>query len=251
MAMRPVNVNIKAVDPDRVGGFWAEALGWGLSSEAPGVSNVEPGGGYVWPDPSALCIDVVVVPEAKAPVKNRVHLDLATTSAAHRAETVERLLALGATRADVGQGPDVPWTVLADPEGNEFCVLEPREVYRDTGPVAAVVVDCEDPRAMARFWDAATDWTLHSVSGDSAVLRSSHGVGPYLEFLRVPGAKTVPDRVHVDLLPYPGDDQKAEVARLLALGAVPLDLGQGDTPWTCLTDPESHELCVLAPRPAG
>jgi hypothetical protein len=55
-------------------------------------------------------------------VKYRVHLDLATTSAAHQAELVTRLLELGATPADVGQG-DVPWTVLADPEGNEFCVL--------------------------------------------------------------------------------------------------------------------------------
>lgn len=55
-------------------------------------------------------------------MKNRVHVDLATTSAAHQAEVVARLKDLGATPADVGQG-DVPWTVLADPEGNEFCVL--------------------------------------------------------------------------------------------------------------------------------
>ena len=63
-------------------------------------------------------------PEAKT-VKNRVHLDLATESGAHQAAEVERLLALGAVPADIGQG-DVPWTVLADPEGNEFCVLSPR-----------------------------------------------------------------------------------------------------------------------------
>ena len=88
-----------------------------------------------------------------------MHVDLATTSAAHQAELVARLKDLGATPADVGQG-DVPWTVLADPEGNEFCVLEPREIYRDTGPIAAVVVDCADPRAMARFWGEAMDWTL-------------------------------------------------------------------------------------------
>jgi hypothetical protein len=57
--------------------------------------------------------------------KNRVHLDLASTSAAHQAELVGRLRDLGATPADVGQG-DVPWVVLADPEGNELCVLSPR-----------------------------------------------------------------------------------------------------------------------------
>ncbi|MFR9675979.1 VOC family protein [Streptomyces sp. TR06-5] len=249
MALRPVQVNIKAVDEALVGRFWADTLDWGLSSEGVGVANVAPGGDFVWPDPSAVCIDVVIVPEAKSSAKNRVHLDLATTSAAHQEEWVARLKALGATPADVGQG-DVPWTVLADPEGNEFCVLEPREGYRDTGPIARVVVDCVDPRAMARFWGEATDWTVHETTDDRALLRSSKGVGPYLEFLRSSDAKTVPDRVHIDLLPYPGDDQAAEVARLRVLGATDLDLGQGDVPWRCLSDPEGHELCVLGAAPA-
>ena len=213
MALRPVQVNIKALDDSAVGRFWAEALGWGVFSSRCD-HHVGPVG-FVWPDPVAVGIDVVTVPEPRNDNKNRVHLDLATTSAAHQAELVARLQALGATPADVGQG-DVPWTVLADPEGNEFCVLEPREFYRDTGPIAAVVVDCADPRAMARFWGEAMDWTLHEVTDDHAALRSAKGVGPYLEFLRTPGVKTVPDRVHLDLLPYPGDDLAAEVARLRA-----------------------------------
>ncbi|MET8169391.1 VOC family protein [Streptomyces sp. NPDC005329] len=245
MALRPVQVNIKAVDGPAVGRFWAEALGW--SAYSPGVTTyVGPAGGLVWPDPVALGIDVVPVPERRTTTKNRVHLDLATTSAAHQAELVARLQELGATPVHVGQG-NVPWTVLADPEGNEFCVLEPREVYRDTGPIATLVVDCEDPQDMARFWGEAIDWTLHEVTDEHARLRSAKGVGPYLEFLRVPGVKTAPDRVHLDLLPYPGDDKAAEVDRLRALGATDLDLGQGDVPWTCLTDPEGHEFCVLAP----
>ncbi|MFP8904472.1 VOC family protein [Streptomyces atacamensis] len=244
MALRPAQVNIKALDAPAVGRFWAEALGWHAYS--PGATTyVGPAGGLVWPDPVAVCIDVVPVPEPKAEAKNRVHLDLATTSAAHQAELVAQLKTLGATPADVGQG-EMPWTVLTDPEGNEFCVLEPRETYRDTGPIAAVVVDCTDPRAMARFWGGALDWALHEVTDDHAVLRSAKGVGPYLEFLRTPGVKTAPDRVHLDLLPYPGDDKEAEVARLRALGATDLDLGQGEVPWTCLTDPEGHEFCVCA-----
>ncbi|MFD6434152.1 VOC family protein [Streptomyces venezuelae] len=249
MALRPVYVNVKALDDAAVGRFWAAALGWGISSEGPGVTNVQPGGGYVWPDAAAVCVDVVTVPEAKTATKNRTHLDLASTSAAHQAELVARLRDLGAEPVDIGQG-DVPWTVLADPEGNEFCVLEPREIYRDTGPVAAVVVDCVDPRAMARFWGGATDWAVHEVTDERAVLRSAQGVGPYLEFLREPGGvgKTVPDRVHIDLMPYAGEDQDAEVARLRSLGAVDLDLGQGDVSWKCLEDPEGHEFCVLRPR---
>ncbi|MFE7410906.1 VOC family protein [Streptomyces laurentii] len=244
MALRPVQVNIKALDPAAVGRFWAEALGW--SAYSPGETTyVAPAGGLVWPHPAVVAVDVVPVPEGKTATKNRIHLDLATTSAAHQAELVARLLSLGAKPVDLGQG-DTPWRVLADPEGNEFCVLEPREVYRDAGPIAAIVVDCADPRAMARFWGEATDWTVREVTGDIAVLRAADDMGPFLEFLRVPGTRPVPDRVHLDLLPYPGDDRAAEVARLRTLGATDLDLGQGDVPWTCLTDPEGHEFCVLA-----
>jgi hypothetical protein len=120
MALRLVQIAMNALDEVAVGRFWAEALGWGMGSEEPGVINLEPVG-FVYPDPVAVVIDVLRVPEPKT-VKNRVHVDLATTSAAHQAELVARLLGLGATPADVGQG-DVPWTVLADPEGNEFLVL--------------------------------------------------------------------------------------------------------------------------------
>ncbi|MEV6327391.1 VOC family protein [Streptomyces sp. NPDC051909] len=269
MALRPVQVNIKALDARAVGRFWAEALGRG-AYDAGATTWVGPAGGLVRPEPGGLGIGVVAVPEGKTAVKNRTHLDLATTSAAHHAELVARLKDLGATPVALGQG-EVPWTVLADPEGNEFCVLEPREVYRDTGPIAAVVVDCADPRAMARFWGEAIDWTAHEVTDDLARFRSAAGTGPYLELLRVPGARavpTVPDRVHLGLLPYPGDDRAAEVARLRALGATDLatdaatdadadadididlgtGLGQRDAPWTCLADPEGHELRVLAPR---
>ena len=214
MAVRLVQIAMNARDDSAVGRFWAEALGWSVASEEPGVTNLEPHG-FVYPDPVAVCIDVIRVPEPKT-VKNRVHIDLATTSAA--------------------------------PEGNEFCVLEPRPVYRDTGPIAAVVVDCADPRAMAGFWGEATDWTVHEVTGDYAALRSATGAGPYLEFLRTPDVKTVKNRVHLDLRPYPGDDQAAEVARLRALGATDIDVGQGDVPWTCLADPEGNEFDVLTPR---
>jgi predicted enzyme related to lactoylglutathione lyase len=137
---------------------------------------------------------------------------------------------------------------LADPEGNLFCVLEPREIYRDTGPIAAVVVDCADPRAMVEFWAEAIGWTVHGLTDEQAWLRSAAGVGPYLEFIRTPDPHTVKGRVHLDLLPYPGDDHAAEVARLQGLGATLADVGQGDVRWTVLADPAGNHFCVLAPR---
>ncbi len=99
---------------------------------------------------------------------------------------------------------------------------------------------------MARFWDEAMDWTLHEVSDDQAVLRSAKGAGPYLEFLRTPDVKTVPDRVHLDLLPCPGDDKAAEVARLRALGATDLDSARATSRGRAWPT-RSHEFCVLAP----
>ena len=105
MATRLVQIAMNARDDSAVGRFWAAALGWGIDSEAPGVTNLEPAG-LAYPDPAALFVDILRVPDPKT-TKNRVHVDLATTSPAHQAELVARLEQLGATPADVGQG-DVP-----------------------------------------------------------------------------------------------------------------------------------------------
>ena len=107
MALRLVQIAMNARDDSAVGRFWAEALDRGVSSEEPGVTNLEPAG-FAYPGPVAVCIDAVAVPEPKT-VKNRVHIDPATTSAAHQADLVARLADLGATPADIGQD-DVSWT---------------------------------------------------------------------------------------------------------------------------------------------
>jgi catechol 2,3-dioxygenase-like lactoylglutathione lyase family enzyme len=252
---RLVHVEIDCADPARQARFWSAALGWEIGYEEPaGLCQQEKvveaavwPTGYSYPEPVALPLVFCTVPEAKA-TKNRLHLDLATASLEYQRSEVERLLRLGATAADIGQG-DVPWTVLADPEGNEFCVLDPRPVYRDTGPVAAVVADCAEPADVADFWELASGFVRHE-SGDGFVsLRSPAGTGPFLELLRVPGRKTVKDRVHLDLRPWADAGQGAAVAELLAAGAAPADVGQGDdVPWTVLADPAGGEFCVLTPR---
>ena|SRR5690348_6529266 len=110
---------VDCAEPERVAAFWAEALGWEPQRERD----------YVWmsasgtPGDGGLILVFVPVPEPKA-VKNRVHIDVSPRGC-EMAEEVERLLSLGAKHIDIGQG-DVPWTVLADPEGNEFCVLRRR-----------------------------------------------------------------------------------------------------------------------------
>ena len=71
MATRLVQIHIKAQDDLALGRFWAEALGWGIDSEGPGVTNLEPVG-FTYPDPAAVCIDVVTDPQPKT-AKNSVH----------------------------------------------------------------------------------------------------------------------------------------------------------------------------------
>ena len=131
----------------------------------------------------------------------------------------------------------MPWTVLADPEGNVFCVLASRAIYADTGPTATVVVSCADPRAMALFWNAAMDWALHEVTDDFARLRSAAGVGPYLEFVRVRDF-TAWTHVHLDLRPYFRDDQAAEIPCCELWARSMLTLGRA----TC------RGWCSLTPR---
>jgi hypothetical protein len=246
MPTRLVHLVIDAADPARLARFWATALGWEFGTVAGEETDVWPVG-YRYPDPIALPLVFVPVPERKT-VKNRIHLDLASRSPEHQAALVARLVILGAEPVDLGQGK-VPWQVLADPEGNEFCVLEPRPVYRDTGPVAAVVADCADPAAVANFWRLATGWVPGRSTDHGISLRSPRGAGPYLELLPSADGKVVKNRVHLDVAPEQGEDQAAAVRILTSAGATRIDVGQAsDAPFTVLADPEGTEFCVLSPR---
>ena len=115
MPSRLAVIAIDAVQPRVVADFWCAALGWQVVEEDSEGIGIAPA------DRLSPTIDVFAVAERKS-VKHRLHFDLradvVTTS-----EELERLLALGARRADVGQGTDVSWVVLQDPEGNELLAL--------------------------------------------------------------------------------------------------------------------------------
>lgn len=243
MDTRLVNLVIDAARPRVLADFWAALLGWRVAVDEPGEVDVRAPEGDGWD----LDLVFVPVPEPKE-VKNRIHLDLASTTPEHQAELVARALELGGRRADLGQG-DVPWVVLADPEGNEFCVLEPRERYADTGAVASIVVDAHDPELLANFWAGITGRPVQAREGDVLVgLRAPSGQGPWLEFLRTDDVKRVKNRVHLDVAPPAGADHAAAVTEVVAAGATSADLGGPELPWRVLTDPESNEFCVLTPR---
>ena len=120
MTIRIQCLTIDSHDPRKLASFWSEVLGWRIAYEDPDEYVIEPAAGTPECD---VCPDLlfIKVDEGKAG-KNRLHLDLRPTE--QQAE-VERILALGATRAEIGQTGEESWVVLADPEGNEFCVLRP------------------------------------------------------------------------------------------------------------------------------
>jgi hypothetical protein len=113
---RIASVTLDAVDPWSLAEFWTAALGWVVvEQDEAGVSLAAPG-------TTMPTLDIFEVPETKTS-KNRLHLDLRADGNSTAAE-LDRLLGLGATRVDVGQGQVVTWVVMADPEGNEFCLLQ-------------------------------------------------------------------------------------------------------------------------------
>jgi hypothetical protein len=119
MALRWQSILVDSVDPAPLAHWWAELLGWRITFEDEEEIVLEPPAGSpedgVSPD-----ILFLRVPEPKT-VKNRLHIDLRPIE--DQAAEVARAEALGATRIDIGQGDDKTWVVLADPEGNEFCIL--------------------------------------------------------------------------------------------------------------------------------
>jgi hypothetical protein len=108
-------VVVDCADPHRLGRWWADALGWQYWAADDDVVEIRPSEDRL---PGLIFVPVAV----RKAVKNRLHLDFRPDD---QDREVTRLLDLGATRSDIGQG-DQPWVVLADPEGNEFCVLSSR-----------------------------------------------------------------------------------------------------------------------------
>ena len=109
-----------------------------------------------------------------------------------------------------------------------------------------IAIDCHDAPRLARFWAEVLDWQIVYEDPEEIIIGAGASALPGIVFLTVPEDKTVKNRLHLDLNP---DDQDAEVARIIALGARSMDVGQGeDVTWVVLADPEGNEFCVLRPK---
>jgi predicted enzyme related to lactoylglutathione lyase len=230
-------LSFDANDPRRLAGFWAGVLGWEMADAPPGGFALLPS------DDTGFPLRFLPTQELKTG-PNQIHFDLTSTSLENQRETVARALELGARHIDIGQLPEEEHVVLADPEGNEFCVIEPGNNFlADCGFIGALSSD--GSQQVGYFWSEALGWPLVWDQDQETAIRSLHG-GPKITWGGPPvRPKAGKNRLHFDLAPPADGDQYAEVDRLVSLGATRIDIGQGEVGWVVMADPDGNEFCVL------
>ncbi|MCG7205619.1 VOC family protein [Streptomyces arenae] len=237
MTSRLIALSFDAHQPERLADFWSGVLGLKRAEDGyDGVALLSGNdAGYLIGFRPA---------QARKVAQNRLHFDLTSSSPEDQQETVARALALGARHADVGQGPDASHVVLADPEGNEFCVIEPGNRFlAGCGHIGALA--CDGSQAVGYFWSEALGWPLVWDQDEETAVQSPNG-GTKITW---GGPPLMPDPgkdLHLELAP--DGDQQAEVERLLSLGAQRLDSTRGEDGPVLLADPDGNEFRVLTPR---
>jgi len=248
MAARLDALCFDALDPAGLARFWSGILGWEISDDVDHRVTLLPS------DDTGFRIRFVRTDEPKSG-PNQIHFDLTSSSLEEQQVTVDRALALGGRHLDVGQLPEEEHVVLADPEGNEFCVIEPGNAFlADCGFIGALSGD--GSQACGYFWAGALDWPLVWDQDEETAIRSPHG-GPKLTWGGPPveprhGTRYRP---HFDLACVDGD-LPGEVSRLESLGAARIDRARLDRARTdrarsdlqrvVMVDPDGHEFCVLS-----
>ena len=222
-------LRVGAVAPERVGRFWAALL----DQPAPGSSD----SGLELSLPDDGTFTVRFVPSSSQKVaQNSMHFDLTSSSPEHQQSTVDRAMRLGAQHVDVGQRGDEGHVVLADVEGNEFCVIEAGNAFlADCGFVGALA--CDGSQEAGYFWAAALGWPLVWDHDQETAIRSPLG-GPKITWGgRPPMSQT--DRLAFEIVPASGFDHDTEIDRLLSLGAT-------RRTGVDLSDPDGNLFHILA-----
>ena len=214
------DLSLDAGDPARLGAFWSAVLGrtWEAQENGDGLLRGPTPQHTIW---------VNWVPEAKT-VKHRVHLDI-------YARDLADLEALGATVVEPRHGTRT-WTVMADPEGGEFCAFLRAEVPAER--LHGLVVDSADPQAQARWWAGVYGVSVTENDGWSTLEGVPGMPIATMDFVPVPEPKTLKNRIHWDVT-VPG------VAPLVEAGATVLRKPDADISWYVLADPEGNEFCAF------
>ena len=231
---------IDAIDPARLARFWSDVLGWGLADDDHDRPELLPS------DDTGFRIRFLPSDVQKVG-PNQMHFDLTSSSMDGQQETVARAIRLGGQHIDIGQRPEEEHVVLADPEGNEFCVIEPdNQFLADCGFIGAL--SCDGTQQVGYFWSEALGWPLVWDQHQETAIRSPAG-GPKITWGGPPlNPRLGRNRLHFDLAPAADTEQQAEIERLLAIGATRLEGGKHDGRRVALADPDGNEFCLLTPR---
>ena len=221
-----------AHNPRLLASFWSGVLGCEIVDET--------GGGTLLPgSPTQVGLRFVLSHSVKSG-PNPVHLHLTSTSLDAQQETVVAALALGAVHIDVGQRPDEGFVVLADPEGNEFCVIEPGNGFL-TGCGFLGEIACDGTRRVGLFWAAALGWPLVWDQDGETAVQSPDG-GTKVAWSGTTEPKSERNRQRLDLTTV-GTELADEIERLVALGAA--ELGSADGGAVTLADPDGNEFRLI------
>ena len=232
MCSRHVTVTFEASEGARLAEFWAHLLGREVVGDS-GASLLPGADGQ---------IDLRFVrSRSSRDGPNLLHLHLTSLSHADQQHTVATALSLGARHRDVGQRPEEGHVVLADPEGNEFCVIPPaNEFLAGCGVLGEVA--CDGTRDVGVFWSEALGWPLVWDQDDETAIQSPSG-GTKVSWGGPPLApRASRNRQRLDITIADGDDA-AEVERLVSLGAALVDVGEDGV---VLADPDGNQFHVLA-----
>jgi catechol 2,3-dioxygenase-like lactoylglutathione lyase family enzyme len=235
-------VSFDANEPLRLASFWAGVLGREVADDTGDTDRAALLAG----DDPGFRIEFLPTWDRKVG-PNQIHFDVTSATLEDQQQTVARALELGGRHLDIGQDPDDGHVVLADPEGNEFCVIEPGNSFlADTARVGAI--NCDGSQEVGYFWSQALEWPLVWDQDEETAIQSPLG-GSKMSWGGPPlRAKAGRNRLHLDLAPPAGGDQQAEVARLLTLGATHVGSSRRGVGRVVLADPDGNEFCVLTPR---
>ncbi|MFC7983708.1 VOC family protein [Streptomyces sp. NPDC057336] len=239
MSSRLFAVSFDAHQPEVLARFWSGLLGSERADDAHdgvGLPSGNDAGYRLRFRPS----------QRRKAAQNRMHFDLTSSSSEEQRRTVARALGLSARHADVGQGPDASHVVLADPEGNEFCVLEP-----DNGFLAGCgflgALACDGSQAVGYFWSRVLGWPLVWDQDEETAIQSPDG-GTKITWGGPPLMPDAGKDLRFDLALDDGGRAEAEVERLLSLGAEPLAFGHRSDGEILLADPDGNEFRLLTRR---
>ncbi|MGW6708256.1 VOC family protein [Streptomyces sp. NPDC054956] len=232
----------RATRPSGLARFWSGVLGWELA----GGDGPDEDVAILPPDATGFRVRFLPSQEPKTG-QNRAHFDLTSASLEDQQQTVARALELGGNHIDVGQRPEEGHVVLADPDGNEFCVIEAGNKFlADTGVIGALA--CDGTQEVGYFWSEALRWPLVWDQDQETAIQSPDG-GTKITWGGPPVApKTGTNRLYFELALPAGADREAEIDRLISLGATHTDIREGDGDQVLMLDPDGNEFSVRSPR---